>query len=153
MTQSDLTREMLGPPNFPDAAIPTWEEFNEDYLDHYFDDSAPLKGRCFILMFEEQEVGQINYNEIDAERKCTEIDIWLAARKYTGKGWGTSAIEWLCDYLLQKFDCKAIFIAPSRRNKMAIKAYTKAGFVELEKIPDNITPDYKDTVVLIKEFN
>lgn len=142
---------MLGPPNFPDAPIPTWEEFNEDYLDHYFDNSKPLKGHCFILTYDGQEIGQMNYNEVDTKTKSTEIDIWLADRKYTGKGFGTEAIKWLCSYLNEEFDCKTIYIAPSKRNLNAIKAYQKAGFIETENLPENFIPDYDDTIVLKKE--
>lgn len=149
LAHSNLTREMFGPPNFSDNLIPTWDEFNQDYFDFYFDGSEPLKGRCFILIYNGQQIGQINYNEIDLTRKSTEIDIWLADRKHTGKGYGTEAIRILSNYLNTKFDCDAIYIAPSRRNIIAIKAYKKAGFMETNNIPYNFIPDYDDTVVLI----
>lgn len=150
LTQSDLTREMLGPPYFPDNPIPTWEEFNNDYVDHYFDDAHSVKGRCFIIIFEGQEIGQINYNEIDTNTKSTEIDIWLAERKYTGKGLGTEAIKILCSYLESQLSCETIYIAPSRRNIAAITAYRKAGFVEVNHSPANFVADYEDTVILAK---
>ncbi len=149
LTSSNLTSEMLGPPNFSDILVPTWNEFNDDYLDHYFDSSQPLKGHCFILIHNGQEIGQINYNEIDTITKSTEIDIWLADRKYTGKGLGTEAIKILCNYLGKMFGCQTIYIAPSRRNSIAIKAYKKAGFVETKNLPENFVPDYVDTVVLV----
>jgi len=150
LTHSNLTSEMLGPPNFPDIPIPTWDEFDNDYLDFYFDGSQPLKGQCFILIHHEEEIGQINYNEIDTSSKSTEIDIWLADRKFTGKGLGTIAIKTLCNYLDKYLDCKTIYIAPSRRNSNAIKSYKKAGFVETEIRPDNFIADYEDTVLMIR---
>ncbi|QQS28963.1 MAG: GNAT family N-acetyltransferase [Sphingobacteriales bacterium] len=150
LAHSNLTKAMLGPPNFYDHPIPTWDEFNQDYLDHYFDGSQPLKGQCFILIHNGQPIGQINYNEIDITTKSTEIDIWLADRKYTGKGFGTEAIKTLCEYLYYKLQCETIYIAPSKRNIIAIKAYKKAGFIETKNLPDNFVPDYEDTVVLSK---
>lgn len=39
LAHSNLTSDMFGPPNFPDIQIPTWEEFDNDYLDYYFDGS------------------------------------------------------------------------------------------------------------------
>ena len=152
LAHSNLTSEMLGPPDFTDAPIPTWEEFNQDYVDHYFDSSEPLKGHCFVLIYNGQEIGQINYNEISLETGSTEIDIWLADRKYTGKGLGTEAIIWLCDYLNDKFGCRIIYIAPSKRNAIAIKSYQKAGFTVTNEVYKNFVPDYHDTVVLKKEF-
>lgn len=152
LAHSNLTREMLGPPNFSDNPVPAWEEFNEDYSDHYFDGSQPFKGQCFILIYNGQQIGQINYNEINTTTKSTEIDIWLADMEYTGKGLGTEAIKILCNYLDSKFGCETIYIAPSRRNINAIKAYKKAGFIETNYLPDNFVPDYEDTVVLTKTY-
>ncbi len=150
LANSNLTSEMLGPPNFPDNLIPTWDEFDNDYLDYYFDGSQPMQGQCFVLEHNGQEIGQINYNEIDAKTKSTEIDIWLADRQFTGKGLGTEAIKTLCNYLNKSFDCKTIYIFPSSRNYNAIKSYKKAGFIETDKRPYNFIADYNDTIVLIK---
>ncbi|MBK9257408.1 MAG: GNAT family N-acetyltransferase [Saprospiraceae bacterium] len=150
LAHSNLTCEMMGPPAFPEITVSTWNEFNDDYLDYYFDGSEPWKGQCFIMEHNGQEIGQINYNEIDKDTKSTEMDIWMADRKYTGKGLGTTAINLLCHYLESVFDCESIYIAPSFRNINAIKSYQKAGFVETENIPDNFIPDYDDTIVLVK---
>lgn len=150
LAHSNLSQEMFGPPNFPEHPIPNWEEFNQDYTDHYFDGSQPLRGRCFILMHKNKPIGQINYNEINPNTKSTEIDIWLSDREYTGKGYGTEAIITLCEYLYQNFTCETVYIAPSKRNIRAIKAYKKAGFMESKNRPDNFIPDYADTVILSK---
>lgn len=143
---------MIGPPDFEEVPIPSWDDFNKDYHDYYFDGSEPLNGRCFIIVVDGEEIGQINYNEIDTASKSTEIDIWLADREFTGKGFGTEAIGMLCEYLAQAFECEKIYIAPSIRNKNAVKSYTKAGFVETDVFPDYFVPDYKDTVVMVKEM-
>ncbi|MCB9316062.1 MAG: GNAT family N-acetyltransferase [Lewinellaceae bacterium] len=150
LTNSDLTREMLGPPTFPEIPVPTWEEFSDDYVDHYFDDTQPLLGRCFIIEYRYLEIGQINYNYIDATEKSTEIDIWLAGSHYTGKGLGIQAIGLICDYLYQNFECKKIYIAPSQRNTRALKAYKKAGFLKTKRLPRNFIPDYRDSIVFVK---
>jgi len=153
LTNSNLTKEMLGPPNFPDAPIPSWEEFTADYVDHYFDGSQPLLGRCFIIEYNNQEIGQINYNNIDRIEKSTEIDIWLADSRYAGQGLGTEGIIVFCDYLRENLGCEKIYIAPSGRNASAIKSYKKAGFFETRNLPENFIPDYSDTIVLMKTFD
>lgn len=150
LTNSNLTKEMMGLPNFPDSKIPTWDEFDNDYLDHYFDASPPLKGRCFIISEKENEVGQINYNAIDKVKKCTDLDIWLSDIKYTGRGIGTEAILLLCQYLNERFDCEQFIMSPSKRNKNAIKSYQKAGFVMTDIELDESEMDYDDNVVMIK---
>lgn len=152
LAHSNLTGEMLGSPNFPEVPIPTWKEFIEDYKAHYFDGSLPQKGQCFIITYNGHEIGQINHNEIDPITQSTEIDIWMADRELTGKGHGTGAIKLLCECLAHNFECKTIYIAPSRRNLKAIKAYTKAGFNETKELPDNFVPDYEDAVVMVKRL-
>lgn len=152
LTNSDLTKEMMGPPNYPDSKIPTWDEFDNDYADHYFTGSDLMKGQCFIILYKENEVGQINYNSINQIKKVADLDIWLSDKKYIGKGIGTEAIKLLCDYLYRKYNCEQIIMSPSKRNKNAIKAYEKAGFVMTDIELDESEKDYDDNVVLIKKM-
>ena len=93
LTKSNLTKEMMGPPYYPDSKIPTWDEFINDYYEYYFNGSHPLKGQCFIIEHNGQEIGQINHNEIDTLSNTTDLDIWLSDKKHTGKGIGTDAIN------------------------------------------------------------
>jgi len=140
---------MLGEPNFPDSPIPSWEEFDEDYLDYYFDGTKPKEGRCFIILNDDVELGQINYNPINDKTKTTEIDIWLSDKKHTRQGIGTKAINLLSKHLFKNFGCKKIVIQPSARNKIAIKAYRKAGFIEQSQIPKDFELDYFDSVFMV----
>lgn len=153
LTNSNLTEEMLGPPRFTDNPVPDWTEFNNDYLDYYFDGSRPLDGQCFVIELDEQEIGQINYNKIDLSEKSTELDIWLKDRKYTGFGLGTRAIELLCLYLENHLGCEKIYIAPSNRNLAAIRSYKKAGFIETNTLPKTFVPDYHDAILMIRRKN
>lgn len=150
LTNSDLTSSMFGPPSYPDSVIPYWEEFIDDYKEYFFDSSSPFLGRCFIIEVNGEPVGQINHDKINYDDNSTELDIWLKNSRYTGKGYGSDAIETLCNFLKEKFDCKKFIISPSRRNLRAIHTYRKAGFRESSEIPKNFIPDYFDSVVMIK---
>lgn len=149
LAHSNLTNEMLGGPKFPDNPAPTWKEFDQDYLDYFFDGTRPEKGRCFIIICDGTEVGQINYNPIDKKTKTTELDIWLSDKKYTGQGIGTAAIKLLCSQLFENLGCKQIIIQPSARNENAIKAYKKAGFIVQNQVPKGFELDYHDSVIMI----
>ncbi|MBK9270290.1 MAG: GNAT family N-acetyltransferase [Saprospiraceae bacterium] len=152
LVYSNLSKEMFGPPKYPDCPAPSWEEFDEDYLDHYFDDSKPTEGRCYIILRDDLEIGQINYNHIDPESRTTELDVWLSDKKYTGKAYGVEAIGLLCDYLFRSFGCQIFYLAPSQRNAKAIRAYQKAGFEPMQKQPDHFIPDYSDSILLQKKI-
>lgn len=153
LVHSNLTAQMLGPPLFPDALVPTWEEFIEDYIVSYFSDEQPEMGRCFLILRDDKAIGQINYNPIHPTEKWIELDIWLADSKYTGKGYGRAAIQLLCQYLKQHLAPKSIILAPSARNVRAIRAYKKAGFQETTAIPKDFEADYDDTVILKLSMN
>ena len=153
LTNSDSTPFVMGPPDFLDHPIPTWEEFIDDYKDYFFDGSQPTLGRCFVIQVDNNAIGQINHDKIHPEDHSTEIDIWLSDGKHTNKGYGTDALSTLCDYLHQKFGCKKFIIAPSRRNSRAVKSYQKAGFQETTSIPPDFSPDYDDTVVMMKRID
>jgi RimJ/RimL family protein N-acetyltransferase len=81
-----------------------------------------------------------------------ELDIWMAGSRNCGKGFGTHAINTLCNYLFKEFNCKAFILAPSARNSAAVKAYEKCGFVETKELPPNFIPDYFDSIVMEKKY-
>lgn len=150
LAMSDLTSKMMGQPDFPDTCPPTWEEFLDDYLPHFFDDEDPYIGRSFVIEAESVAVGHINYNDIDRRTGTVELDIWLAGRQHTRKGYGTDAILALCRFLHENLCCKAFLLAPSARNREAVAAYQKCGFEPIDWMPKGFVPDYHDTVIMMK---
>jgi diamine N-acetyltransferase len=152
MAQSDLTSSMMGPPDFPEISIPTFEQFTEDYQDYFFDGSDPHAGRSYIIMEADNALGHINYNTIYPDGSV-ELDIWIASSEYTSAGHGTEAILILCDYLATAWGATRIYLAPSLRNQRAIRSYHKAGFEPTVDIPSWFVPDYHDALVLCKEIS
>ncbi len=157
LTRSDVTPSMMGPPDYPDHPAPSWEEFCGDYMPNYFDDSDPFAGRCFIIVADGQDVGVVSYNAIEEEGGLTELDIWLGAEAYCGKGYGSNALEALCAHLHKAYRVEHFIIRPSGRNRRAIAAYKRAGFELLPLSPAEQTErfgeaDYEDSVVLLKQL-
>ena len=153
LAHSDITHLMLGPPDYPDNPIPTWEQFVSDYVAYYFNDEEPLMGRCFIIEHAGNAVGQVSYNQIFVAEKCVELDIWLAGSHVAGRGYGSDALKTLCKYLNVTFAVARFIIAPSIKNTQAIKAYQKAGFKSTDSIPSWFVPDYDKTLVMSMEID
>ncbi|HZG25577.1 MAG TPA: GNAT family N-acetyltransferase [Chitinophagaceae bacterium] len=151
LAESDITSNMLGPPHFPDNLVPGWEEFLSDYTDDYFGHGNPAVGRSFIIEFHGSQAGHISYNLLDEETRTVEFDIWMAGSYWCNKGLGTDAINALCGFLELSAGYKMFVLAPSLRNKGAVKAYQKCGFEPVEKPPPNFIPDYSDTIVLVRK--
>ena len=127
LARSELTDILLGHPGQNCTCLLSYEEFCDDYKLHYFDDSSPESGRCFVIEVDGQAIGQVNYNEIERHKKRTELDIWMFAEQYCGHGYGTEAICLLCDYL-QSHNVLGFYIKPAASNPRAIRCYEKAGF-------------------------
>jgi diamine N-acetyltransferase len=148
---------MLGPPNFPDAPTPTWDEFCEDYGPHFFDGTRHDVGRSFVIEVDGEAVGHVNYDGLDLIRRIAELDIWLRSGEVCGQGYGSDALVALTRYLYETFGVSEFIMRPSRRNSRAIRAYAKAGFVMLplsnEQQANVYGPgDYSDTVVMDKRL-
>ncbi len=126
LARSELTGNLLGHPSQDHTPLLSFEQFCDDYKRHYFDDSKPESGRCFVIELGGQAIGQVNYNEIENAR--TELDIWMFEEKYCGHGYGSEALRLLCDYLQSRLRVQGFYIKPSASNPRAIRAYEKAGF-------------------------
>jgi RimJ/RimL family protein N-acetyltransferase len=157
LAESDLTPSMLGPPHFPDAPVPTWDQFREDYGSHFFDGTRQEVGRSFIIEMEGKAVGHINYDGMDLVQGRAELDIWLSSSEVCGQGYGSDALMVLTRNLHETFGVAEFIMRPSRRNMRAIRAYAKAGFAQLpltnEQQARIFGPgDYSDTVVMHKRL-
>ena len=153
LAESDLTPSMLGPPNFPDAPVPTWDQFCADYGPHFFDGTRQEVGRSFIIEVDGEAVGHVNYDGLDLARCLAELDIWLRSSEVCGHGYGSDALMALTQHLHESFGVNEFILRPSRRNQRAIRAYAKAGFAMLPLTNEQQAAiygpgDYADTVVM-----
>lgn len=108
--------------------IPGYEGFKLDWSEAYFDLQKPEHGQCFIILFQGEEVGQINYNPINRADRATEMDILIADKKNYGKGIGSGAIRLLCNYLFEVLNVSRVRIEVLRQNERAFYSYQKGGF-------------------------
>lgn len=133
-TQSDATPYWYG--ELQGDEIPTKKEFLKDWKRHYFDGSAPERGRCFVILVNQEAIGQVNYNKINRKDRSVELDIIIADDKHKGKGYGSDALKTLTRYLFKEMDIQKCWIDVITRNPRAIKAYKKAGFKITKKFVD-----------------
>jgi len=119
-------------------AVPTKEDFFQDWHEGYFDTNLPEKGQCFWITIDGEKIGQINYNEIDLAGKQVELDIIIGKEINMGRGYGTDALKTLIKYLFDNSAVNKIWIEPRANNPRAIRAYEKAGFKREENFVDKI---------------
>ena len=159
---SETTKSHSGPPDYPDVAIPSWEEFCDDYQEYYFTGSKPEHGRGFLISHNNEPVGFISYACFHLKEQTAELDIWMNCEANCGKGFGTDAIISLGRHLSETLGIRKLIIGPSVKNVRAIKSYEKAGFEKSNKpmdayLRDEYVPIYgggdygtNETQVLVK---
>lgn len=153
MVHSDVSASMMGPPRFPDAPIPTWEQFCADYVPYYFEGTNERFGRSFLIEAAGKDVGHISYSHVESAPDCIELDIWMRSHADCGRGVGSTAIDLLCERLHADLGATRFIMRPSARNIRAIRAYRRAGFEVWPMTPQDRDAafgpgDYDDTVVL-----
>jgi len=149
---------MMGPPHFPEIEIPSWEAFCADYIDTFFDDSRPGKGRSYVIEVAGAAAGHISYSQLNRHEGWAELDIWMASPEWCGKGYGADALVALSDQLHRTFGLTELIVRPSRRNIRALRSYERAGFVpvtsdtavQLARYGPN---EYHDTIVLHRRYS
>jgi RimJ/RimL family protein N-acetyltransferase len=157
LAESDATPLMLGPPGFPDAPVPTWDQFCDAYGPLFLDGTSPEVGRSFIIQADGEAVGHVSYDGMDSAPGRAELDIWLRSRKVCGRGYNSGALGVITRYLHEAFGAAEFILRPSRRSLRAIRAYEKAGFTLLpltdEQQAEIYGPgDYVDTVVMHRSW-
>ncbi len=156
LAQSDLTPSIMGPPDYLDHPIPSWEEFCEDYTISFFNASGDGKGRNYIIVVNNEEIGTIGYDLLDKNKNRVVLDIWMRSEKYCGHSYGSDALNTLCDYIHENYGITNFIISPSARNKRAIDAYKKAGFEYVKTLNKDEQKkefglsEYDDNILMIK---
>jgi RimJ/RimL family protein N-acetyltransferase len=123
---------MLGSPLFADRAVPSFEQFCEEYLPHYFDGTRPFDGRAFLIRAEGAEIGFVSHGPINLFKDVVEVDLWLAGRRFVGRGYGSDALETVCGWLQARYGVNRFLSRPSRRNVHGLRAMRRAGFRETD---------------------
>jgi RimJ/RimL family protein N-acetyltransferase len=101
--------------------------------------------RCFIILCDNQPIGYIQcalsddnpeYKKIfGIEENTAGIDLLIGEERYLHKGWGSFFItKFLKEILFVIYKVDVCTIDPEPENKIAIRAYEKAGFRYLKTV-------------------
>jgi len=154
---SDLSAQTMGGPMFPDHPVPSLEEFTAAHGPAAYDGSRPYAGRMFVISADGVDVGGICHGPIDLLNDVVELNIWLAERRVTGRGYGSEALIVLADWLQASYGVNRFLIRPSRRNVRALRAMRRAGFRETDLPASEVAAklflrpgEYDDEVLLFR---
>jgi len=154
---SDLTRELMGPPLYPDRPVVDLDQFRGAHPPHIFSAITPFEARGWVIAAGGDEVGFLRHGRVDLLRDVVELDVWLAARRYCGHGYGSEALGLACEMLQAECGVNRFVLRPSLRNVHALRAMRRAGFRELGLDARQVAAklalrasDYVDEVLLFR---
>lgn len=145
---SDTASLHMGEPDYPESPIPDWNQFQNDFEDFYYQEEHQNLGSVMIISNDDDEIGCLCYACFHLIPQSAELDIWLNKREHCGKGYGTTALQKMIEYLKSEKGINKFIIRPSEKNTRAIRAYEKVGFKRVHDkigtIKTYLLPDYID---------
>jgi diamine N-acetyltransferase len=152
-----LVRAYQNPVFCPGEPPPSWEQFAQDYLPFFFDQSRSDQGGLFIILVQGRDAGMVSYDARYSGPGETDVDIWMRSEDYCSQGWGTAALNMLCEYLHGRLGFNGFFICPSASNQRAVRAYKKCGFSIWQAGSDDQGQpgllDCEDALIMKRTFN
>jgi ribosomal-protein-alanine N-acetyltransferase len=105
-------------------------------LKKYITEKNDDKFTLFLGIFDKitnDHVGNIKFEPIDVKNNYTILGVLIGNPKYRGIGVFPEVIDAITPLLKNKFSIKKILLGVSKLNIAAMKAYIKAGFVEVNQ--------------------
>jgi RimJ/RimL family protein N-acetyltransferase len=77
-----------------------------------------------------EHIGSCGLRRLDGRHRSAELGIAIGPPEFWGRGFGTDAVLTLCGWGFNELNLHRIFLQVFADNARAMRAYTKAGFVE-----------------------
>jgi aminoglycoside 6'-N-acetyltransferase len=121
---------------------PSLEDVKRKYLPRTGGDE-PVDG--YIIYCDNKPIGMIQSCKLDdfpaekanfgLEDNCADVDIFIGEEEYVHKGLGSAIIrKFVKEIVFVNYDVSCCIIDPDPENKIAVKAYRKAGFKYLKTV-------------------
>ena len=135
--------------------IEFWDDIScwEESYEHYLFRTSPHIVKQFIVYFESQPIGYIQYyfaNKLGYDwwlgypDSVVGIDKYIRNPKYLGHGHGHRMIKAFIQFVCHQYPITKVITDPSPENLRAIKCYEKVGFMAKKNLK---TPD-EDAVLM-----
>lgn len=101
---------------------------------------------------EQALIGRCGLLRVDWKNRLAELGIMIGDEKYRGRGYGTDAMNLLCDFAFSEMNLHKLKLSVFDFNQAAIRCYEKCGFQREGVSPKEIFRggEYHDVVVLGK---
>ena len=106
------------------------EELKEFISNNFF-----KKNSLFLRILDKnsKHIGNLRIHDINKEKSSAFLGIMIGDKNQWNKGVAQEIIQSISKYLFKEYKITKIFLGVDRKNKNAIKAYLKSGFVFVKK--------------------
>lgn len=97
-------------------------------------------------------IGRCGFIHVDWKNRLAELGIMIGDSDFRGKGYGTDAVQVLCDFGFRELNLHKVKATVFDFNTAAIKAYEKCGFVREGLLKNELFREgsYHDVIVMGK---
>ena len=138
-----------------------FDGFLNRYPSHYWNHSARVLGRVFLIAVGDQVTGAVVHHAVVAlgsgQHGCV-VEVWLAGPALAGRGIGAYALEQLCVRLPDELGVSVVSVRPCIKDVRALRACRLAGFTpgDLDELESTFTAAdevaHTDTVSLVRHL-
>jgi perosamine synthetase len=108
-----------------------WEEHKDWFKRVIGGDDREL----LIVQINEHPIGQVRFDQVNRNQAVVSIYLLMP---YTGKGYGTRALQQACQIIFDKWDISEVIACVGKDNVHSLCAFRKAGFVQLKETNDQV---------------
>lgn len=96
--------------------------------------SSPLPEHPLVIEIETDTrwcaIGNCSFHEIDSRNRSAEVGIFIGAKDYWNRGYGTAVMRILLQHGFETLNLNRIMLRVFANNPGALRAYEKAGFIQ-----------------------
>ena len=136
----------------------SYEEIENKYKNKLLANQQKL----FFINYNDNKIGFVQIYKYDDEKSealikydsIYEYDIFIGESEYLSKGLGAIIVNYVNNYIYEKYLCDCIVLRPFKRNERAVKCYKKCGFEIVDEYMGTDTLGNKENMmVLLNKLN
>ena len=100
-----------------------------------------MEQNLFFIHYNGERIGYVQiykyknemYGDLSNYKNIYELDLFIGEEEYLSKGIGTVILNYITEYIYDKYSADCIVLRPFKRNIRAIKCYLKCNYVIIDE--------------------
>ena len=123
----------------------------DEIITKYINKIINNKQDLFFIKYNNIKIGFVQIykcnKKIGNYKNIYEYDIFIGDEEYLSKGIGTTVVDYIDNYIFNKYNADSILLRPFKRNERAVKCYLNNGYKIIDEYEDVNTIGKKEIYV------